>query len=971
LNRGKSRGPELDSLDIFVKLASSYRRATKKKRRTPIETATLAKFFNLIINGDVPDRVKTILRTTYLVGIHKDDPFTQSQRRPAELPPIRPINIPSAIRRIAAISVLFLLRGKFASTLLPLNYAFGVHGGVDFITTTVRLGVEKYISTPERENQLPSRSLVSLDIRNMFNAVSREKLLSIISHDFPELEAFADLLYLEPGCSKVKRSDGTWTDIPVCEGFSQGCPASPLFAALVLNHILQKCHRDLSLRASRRFAQGLSHDDGQGGAPIILGYVDDVNSLLPTEDVEFFLLKFKEYGEPLGAILNTEKTRILTSTSSRSTATHLLNSWNSDERETGASLQRAIASFSRSRNDDGTYSPHEVTTGLRILGCPIGSNDFCKSFITKILHKARAANASIIAGLSDDQTILQLLKICTSHKMTHLFASDVISSDASSLPDSWTNWESEMVTSFTNMLDSTIAEITRQPTLPRHSSLIASLPTRHGGLGLPCPSTSAIPNFILSTKRSISYGIKGIWIGHTYPLVQLPYPIQSLYDNWRDSPLTPFTIFRKYYPALRDICTSDRLPNQDDFFLFRSSFNTCRQRINDATTQITLRLLRRALADDPSSLNQLEDILCPHMSTCLVDMPRSNPANRRRNEDFSLMLKRKLRLPLWGTDSVTLSCACGHLMDPFGDHCFHCRQHNKTTLSNKIRDGLASILSSLLREVNLIATNASISTEPTSIIDSLPGLRPFDICVHFDHVLDNSAWRTPLSCLGFDVTVTPPSHPPLPNTSSAAAHLNPTKLRLREGERMKFQRVGKTDQDTMISLTGDEIIGDIIQHNMALVPIPISPHGSMGTLFHRFLTNARVGPPPIFHADRPNATEAYNIAKSKHVPKGILHHADSLWRQHHPETAHSGSYKAYTPSANYFQRIGLALSTSISSHLQRCYRKNSHARERRATENLSHSYATLRNNFQTLQDAIADLSSTHDPSPAASQNSIT
>ena len=153
--------------------------------------------------------------------------------------------------------------------------------------------------------------------------------------------------------------------------------------------------------------------------------------------------------------------------------------------------------------------------------------------------------------------------------------------------------------------------------------------------------------------------------------------------------------------------------------------NTCRERINNATTKSTLRLLRTALADDQSALNQLDDILCPHMSTSLVDMPRSNPANRRRNEDFSLMIKRKLRLPLWGTDPVSLSCACGRTMDPFGDHCFHCRSHPKTTLSNKVRDGLASLLSSLLREVNLIATNASVTTEPTGIVRALTLSSPF------------------------------------------------------------------------------------------------------------------------------------------------------------------------------------------------------------------------------------------------------
>jgi hypothetical protein len=218
--------------------------------------------------------------------------------------------------------------------------------------------------------------------------------------------------------------------------------------------------------------------------------------------------------------------------------------------------------------------------------------------------------------------------------------------------------------------------------------------------------------------------------------------------------------------------------------------------------------------------------------------------------------------------------------------------------------------------------------------------------------------------------MTPPCHPPTPNTSLAAAQPNPTKLRLQEGERMKFQRTGKTDQDTMMSLSGDEIIGDIIHNNMALIPIPVTPHGSLGALFNRFLSNTTVGQPPSFPTSRPNATAAYDIARSRLVPKGLFQHADRLWQQHNPETAHSGSYRAYTPSANYNQRIGLILSTSISSHLKRCYHKNAHAREQRIIQNVSHSYTTMRTDFTALQHAISDLSPDHLPNPATDPYSI-
>ena len=79
----------------------------------------------------------------------------------------------------------------------------------------------------------------------MFNAVSRERLREIISTKFPTLEHFADLIYDGAGETWVKMENGTWKVIPVQEGFAQGCPASPVFAALVLNDILSKIQSEL------------------------------------------------------------------------------------------------------------------------------------------------------------------------------------------------------------------------------------------------------------------------------------------------------------------------------------------------------------------------------------------------------------------------------------------------------------------------------------------------------------------------------------------------------------------------------------------------------------------------------------------------------------------------------------------------------------------------------------------------------
>jgi hypothetical protein len=121
--------------------------------------------------------------------------------------------------RIAGILILNEYAPTFADYLLPYNYAIGVNGGIDLIIKTIQLATDKYIIDLENNAKLPTRALVSLDIKNMFNAVSRERLREIISEKFPTLEAYADLIYDGAGETFVRLENGEWTVIPVTEGF--------------------------------------------------------------------------------------------------------------------------------------------------------------------------------------------------------------------------------------------------------------------------------------------------------------------------------------------------------------------------------------------------------------------------------------------------------------------------------------------------------------------------------------------------------------------------------------------------------------------------------------------------------------------------------------------------------------------------------------------------------------------------------
>ena len=79
------------------------------------------------------------------------------------------------------------LQDKFASHLLPYNYAVGIPNGSDFVVKAMQLSIEKFIQTPQRTNTLPSRAAVFFDLTNQFNSVSREEFFNVIETSFPKI----------------------------------------------------------------------------------------------------------------------------------------------------------------------------------------------------------------------------------------------------------------------------------------------------------------------------------------------------------------------------------------------------------------------------------------------------------------------------------------------------------------------------------------------------------------------------------------------------------------------------------------------------------------------------------------------------------------------------------------------------------------------------------------------------------------
>ena len=181
---------------------------------------------------------------------------------------------------------------------------FGVDWGVDLISSSIQLKVDKCITQLEKREKFSSWAHISLGGNNMFNAVSCSQLCQLVATDFLELEAFANLLYDEPGQIVPKKGWHMEMDCHHWEILSSRL-FIPSFCWIHPPLYYHKNQDYPSLKAIKQVRCEKKADDNRG-IILISGYFDGVNILVPRKGVATYLENFEGFGIPLGAILNKE-----------------------------------------------------------------------------------------------------------------------------------------------------------------------------------------------------------------------------------------------------------------------------------------------------------------------------------------------------------------------------------------------------------------------------------------------------------------------------------------------------------------------------------------------------------------------------------------------------------------------------------------------------------------------------------------
>ena len=126
-----------------------------------------------------------------------------------------------------------------------------------------------------------------------------------------------------------------------------------------------------------------------------------------------------------------------------------------------------------------------------------------------------------------------------------------------------------------------------------------------------------------------------------------------------------------------------------------------------------------------------------------------------------------------------------------------------------------------------------------------------------------------------------------------------------------------TDNDGNI-ITGEEMMGKLLDSNKVLIPMVVSPNGRWGPMFHAFLFGGQDEPSLRFHNTSANASRMYHRARSPAAQGGIIPRAFSRWKATKAKEQHfyGSSWSTPTPKEYVYQRLGLVIITALAQHLR-------------------------------------------------------
>ena len=261
---------------------------------------------------------------------------------------VRPIAVGNVARRLVAKTAARKVMRKVGDLLSPQQMGVGVESGAESIIHAARMILEED----------PTLHLLQADFKNAFNEIGREFILAEVEARLPELLAFVSTCY--GSSSRLFFGEHT---LESTTGVHQGCPASLAIFTLVVHPVI------LAVR------------DEVPGLKLNTFFLDDSFQIGRTEQLQRALQIIVREGEPRGLRLSPGKSTL----------------W---------SPSGAV------QTDNFGYGVRFITEdGIRVLGSPIGKEEFVKKYLEEAVEKCREVSEQL-PRLEDKMTSYILTRSC-------------------------------------------------------------------------------------------------------------------------------------------------------------------------------------------------------------------------------------------------------------------------------------------------------------------------------------------------------------------------------------------------------------------------------------------------------------------------------------------------------------------------------------------------------------------------------
>ena len=520
---------------------------------------------------------------------------------------------------------------KVGDLLSPLQMGVGVELGCESIIHAARMILEED----------PSLHLLQADFKNAFNEIGREYILAEVEAQLPELLAYVSTCY---GSSSHLFFGGHTLESST--GVHQGDPVSLVIFTLVVHPVVLAVRDEVPELKQNSF------------------FLDDSLLIGRTEQLQRALQIIVREGEPRGLRLSPGKSTL----------------WS----PSGAVQTDAFGYGVRILTEAGT----------RVLGSPIGSQEFVKKYLEEAVEKCREISEQL-PRLEDSMTSYILTRSCLGLTSFSFLLRTV---DCSSYPATIAKFDSMMRENLNWIVGANLSN---------QSYDQACLPVSLSGLGIKRAKDHKMVCYIASVLRSLP-NIHGL-IGHGEA-------VSGDDDGYNEELGTGVGLAgRLISPAALAELAVDTGEEADLAALLAGTSGKILARKVDER-------LHKELVDsfegDTRNLARIAGLCLPRTGDWLNSLPNRRNGTYLKSSDWSAVAKYRLNVPLFPTSNRNCP-SCQQPLDT--DHMVHCRVGGEASSRH---NGLVNIIHKIAQDGGLAPIKEARHLLPN-------GRRPGDTVIPF------------------------------------------------------------------------------------------------------------------------------------------------------------------------------------------------------------------------------------------------